>query len=318
MFKTEICGIFGIRYPIVLGGMVWAGGSALAAAVSEAGGLGLLGAGGMSVKDVEEETAKIMEATSKPFGMNVPLVRPDAGDLIDAALKGGAAAISTSSGSPKLFTRSIKDRGAKVLHVVSSLKFAKKCEEAGVDVIAAEGVEAGGHNGRDEITTMVLTPQVAGAVGTPVIAAGGIADGRGFVAALALGAKGVQMGTRFLATHESAAHRNVKEAIVGMKDTDSTITGRTAGSPTRCIRNKLTDTIIAEENKGTPPEKLYEMIGEGRWVAACVEGDVEEGSVYCGQVGGAVKELKSAKQVIDDIIAEAEEVVKSIQALANS
>jgi len=295
--------------------MLWIGRSTLAAAVSEAGGLGLLGAGGMPIEEIIDECKKIREQTQKPFGINVPLVRPDSDEMITAALENGASVIATSSGSPKKYTTLIQERGGKVIHVVANVTFAQKSEDAGVDVIAAEGYEAGGHNGHDEITTMALIPQVTDAVNTPVIAAGGIADGRGFVAALALGAKGVQMGTRFLATHEAAAHENYKSSIVHLTDTGTCITGRTTVGPTRAIRNSLTDMIVKAEHEGAKPEKLFEMIGEGRSAKACIEGDCQEGSLYCGQIGGHIKELKSARDVIHDMVAEARGVAASIQAM---
>lgn len=315
MFKTKICDILNIQYPIILGGMVWVGRSELAAAVSVAGGLGLLGAGGMSIEEIESECDNIRQKTDKPFGINIPLLRPDAQEMINVAAAHGASVISTSSGSPSKFTAIIKDKGLKVIHVVSAVKFAKKCEQAGVDIIVAEGFEAGGHNGFDEITTMALTPQVARAVKTPVVAAGGIADGNGFVAALALGAQGVQIGTRFMATHESAAHQNVKDAVLRLEDNGTSITGRTTVGPTRSIKNSLTDMINEEERKGTPPEKLFEIIGGGRSLSACVEGDCVEGSVYCGQIGGAINTIKSVKEVIDEIINEAGLVIGSLNTL---
>lgn len=211
----------------------------------------------------------------------------------------------------------IQDSGGKVIHVIANVTFAKKSEDAGVDVIAAEGYEAGGHNGHDEITTMALIPQVVNAVDTPVIAAGGIADGRGFVAALALGAKGVQMGTRFLATHEAAAHKNYKAAIIDLNDSGTCVTGRTTIGPTRAIKNSLTDMIIKAELDGAKPEELSEMIGEGRSAKACIEGDCQEGSMYCGQIGGHIKEIKSAADVIDDMVAEAENIMKSMNTYMN-
>jgi enoyl-[acyl-carrier protein] reductase II len=315
MFKTEICEIFGIQYPIILGGMVWVGKSALVAAVSDAGGLGLLGTGGMPIDEIIMEIERVKQRTSKPFGVNIPLVRPDAEEMINVSIDKGASVISTGSGSPKKFTRMIKDRGQKVMHVVSSVSFAEKCADVGVDVIVAEGYEAGGHNGFDETTTMALTPQIVNAVDIPVVAAGGISDGRGFVAALALGAKGVQMGTRFLATHESAAHPDVKQAVINLKDNGTCITGRTTVGPTRSIRNRFTDMIVEAEKKGTPPEKLFEMVGGERSVKAFIEGDCVEGSVYCGQIAGNFRELKGAREVIDDIIKEAERIVDSLHRL---
>jgi len=314
MFKTEICELFGIEYPILLGGMVWIGRAALAAAVSEAGGLGLLAAGGMTLEEIEGDIREIKKHTKKPFGVNIPLMRPDAAEMIDVSISGGASVISTSAGSPKRFTGMIKDRGCRAIHVVSSVPFAEKSAEAGVDAIVAEGFEAGGHNGFDEIATMALLPQVVDAVDVPVIAAGGIADGRGFVAALSLGARGVQMGTRFVATHESAAHQNFKDAVLNVTDSGTTITGRAIG-PTRGIKNRLTEKIHDAERRNVSREELLDLIGEGRSAMASVNGDVEEGSVYCGQIGGMIKEIKSVQDVIDDIIAEARDVVDSVKML---
>jgi enoyl-[acyl-carrier protein] reductase II len=313
MFRTDICEILGIEYPIILGGMLWIGKGDLVAAVSDAGGLGLLGAGGMLVEEIVLELKNVKEKTDKPFGVNIPLVRPDSDEMIQASLDNGASVIATSSGSPKKFTRVIQDQGGKVIHVVANVTFARKCEDAGVDIIAAEGYEAGGHNGHDEITTMALIPQIATAVKTPVVAAGGIADGRGLVAALALGAKGVQMGTRFLATHEASAHDNYKAAVVNLSDDGTCVTGRTTVGPTRAVKNRLTSMIVEAELKGAKPEALFEMIGEGRSAKACIEGDCEEGSLYCGQIGGHIKEIKSAGEVISEMIREAETIVNSLK-----
>jgi enoyl-[acyl-carrier protein] reductase II len=313
MFKTPLCDLFGIEYPIILGGMLWVGKANLTAAVSEAGGLGIMGAGGMRIDEIESEIAIIKEKTRKPFGVNIPLVRPDSEEMIDAAITNGASVIATSAGSPQKFTRMIQDRGCRVIHVVANVKFAQKSAEAGVDAVAAEGYEAGGHNGHDEITTMALLPQVSSTVQIPVIAAGGIADGRGLVAAFALGAQGVQMGTRFLATYESGAHEKYKDAVIRMADDDTCVTGRTTIGPTRAIKNKLTAMIVNAEKGGATPEDLFELIGEGRSIKACIEGDCEEGSMYCGQIGGHIKTLKSAKQVIEDVIAEAKAVITSLQ-----
>jgi len=314
MFKTPLCDLFGMEYPIILGGMLWVGKADLTAAVSEAGGLGIMGAGGMRIDEIESEIAMIKEKTQKPFGVNIPLVRPDSEEMINTCIENGASIITTSSGSPKKFTRMIQGRGCRVIHVIANVKFAKKSEEAGVDAVAAEGYEAGGHNGHDEITTMALIPQVSSVVHIPVIAAGGISDGNGLVAALALGAQGVQMGTRFLATHESAAHEKYKHAVIQMADDETSVTGRTTIGPTRAIKNKLTDMIIDAEKGGATPEELFELIGEGRSIKACIEGDCEEGSMYCGQIGGHIKDLKSAKQVVEDVMTEAKSVITSLQA----
>lgn len=312
MFKTEVCEILGIEYPIILGGMLWVGGGRLTAAVSDAGGFGLLGAGGLTLEQMEAELEKIRKTTDKPFGVNVPLLRPDAEDMIETAVRGGASAIATATGSPAKFTKAIKDKGCRVLHIVPNVAFALKAEAAGVDVVVAEGHEAGGHNGYDEITTMALVPQVAGAVKIPVVAAGGIADGKGLAAALALGAKGVQMGTRFLMANESDAHDNIKEFILNMSDNGTIITGRTTIGPTRAAKNKLTDMIVKAENEGADSAELSEIIGEGRSFMACFNGDCENGTVYCGQIGGHIKELKSAAEIIRNTIREAAETISAL------
>ena len=315
MFKTSICDLFNIKYPIILGGMLWVGKADLVAAVSDAGGLGVLGAGGMTIEEITSEFKIVKNKTDKPFGVNIPLVRPDSEDMINAAIKAGAKVIVTSSGSPVKFTKMIQNQGCRVMHVVANVKFAKKSEDAGVDAIAAEGYEAGGHNGKDEITTMALIPQITEAVNIPVVAAGGIADGKGLAAALSLGAKGVQMGTRFVASNESAAHENFKDLLLTIDDIGTCITGRTTIGPTRAIKNRLTEMIEEAEGKGATSEELFEMIGEGRSIKACIEGDVEQGSMYCGQIGGKIKELKTSKQIIDDVIAEARTVIDGLSAL---
>ncbi len=318
MFKTEICDILGIEYPIILGGMIWVGRSELVAAVSDAGGLGLLGAGGMSIPEIEQDLEEVRQKTRKPFGVNIPLVRPDAEDLIQASIQAGASVISTSAGSPKRYTQKIKDQGVKTIHVAFNVAGARKSAEAGVDVVVVEGFEAGGHNGVDEMTTMAMVPQAVREVDVPVVAAGGICDGKGFVAALALGAKGVQMGTRFIATHESAPHPNVKEAVLNVKDNGTCITGRTLAGPTRAVKNKLSEMILEAEKQGTSPEELLEMIGEGRSIKACVEGDCDEGTVYCGQIGGCVDTIKSAREVIEETIAEARTIIEGLQPMVRA
>ena len=269
----------------------------------------------MTIPEIEQDLEEVKQKTQKPFGVNIPLVRPDAEDLIQASIKAGASVISTSAGSPKRYTQKIKDQGARVIHVAFNVAGARKSAEAGVDVVVVEGFEAGGHNGVDEMTTMAMVPQAVRAVDVPVVAAGGICDGKGFVAALALGAKGVQMGTRFIATHESAPHPNVKNAVLGVTDNGTCITGRTLAGPTRAVRNKLSERILEAEKQGTSPEDLLEMIGEGRSIKACVEGDCDEGTVYCGQIGGYVREIKSAAEVIEETIAEAKAIVTSLQSL---
>lgn len=311
MFRTEICDLFGIKYPIIQGGMVWVSYHALCAAVSEAGGLGILAAGSMAIDELREEIRLVKSKTKKPFGINVPIAKPDSDVLIDLAIEEGVNVISTSAGNPKRFTRDIQDAGLKVIHVSPSPTLAVKAAEAGVDAVAAEGIEAGGHDGFEEITTMTLIPQVVEKLDIPVIAAGGIADSRGFVAALALGAKGVQIGTRFAATPEAMGHPRFKESILKANDTGTVITGRHIG-PTRCVRNKLAEEIIEKEKSGISPQDLLKFIGPGRSRLATTQGEVEEGTIYCGQIAGLISELKSAAEVIEEIIKGAEALVKEL------
>ena len=313
MIRTEICDIFGIEVPIILGGMLWVGKAELVAAVSEAGGLGLLAAGALSPEEIAAEIERVKRLTRKPFGVNVPLLTPGAEALIETSIAGGATTISTSAGNPRRFTSAIKEKGCSVMHVVANVSFAVNAEESGADAVVVEGYEAGGHNGLDEITTMALVPQVADAVTIPVIAAGGIFDGRGLVAAMALGAAGVQLGTRFLASHEAAAHPNYKDAVLKMPDNGTCVTGRNTVGPTRAIKNRLTDRIMEAERRCAEPEELSELIGEGRSAMAAFEGECNEGTLYCGQIGGAIRELKNAGEIIDDIMAEAASVMASFQ-----
>jgi enoyl-[acyl-carrier protein] reductase II len=312
MFGTEVCKLLGIDYPIIQGGMVWVSYSELCAAVSEAGGLGVLAGGSMTPEELLEQVRKVKAKTSKPFGVNIPIARPESERLVKISLEEGVNVIFTSAGNPKKFTQQIHDAGKKVIHVSPSATLALKAADAGVDAVVAEGIEAGGHDGFEEITTMTLIPQVVEKVDIPVIAAGGIGDSRGFVAALALGAKGVQIGTRFAATHEAACHQNFKKAIVEANDTGTVITGRKMG-PTRCIKNKLTETILEAESKGASAQELFQLIGTGRSRRASVDGDVEEGTIYCGQIAGLIKDLKSVKEVITEIIEGAEILLNSLQ-----
>ncbi len=311
MFRTEICDLFGIKYPILQGGMVWVSYHELCAAVSEAGGLGILAAGSMGPEELQKEIRLVKSKTKNPFGINVPIVKPDSDDLINVAIQEGVNVISTSAGNPMRFAKRIHDAGLKVIHVSPSATLAVKAAEAGVDAVVAEGIEAGGHDGFEEITTMTLVPQVVEKLDIPVIAAGGIADSRGFVAALALGAKGVQIGTRFAATHEAIAHPKFKDAILKANDMGTVITGRRFG-PTRCVRNKLTEQIIEAENRGASPEELLAFIGIGRSRRASMEGDVEEGTIYCGQIAGLIGDLKNARDVVAEIIEGAGALVKDL------
>lgn len=313
MFRTKLCEILGIQYPIIQGGMVWICMHELVAAVSEAGGLGVLAGGSMTTDELAQEIELTKAGTKKPFGVNIPLLRPDAEALIDTTIAGGAAAIVSSAGNPNRFTKKIQDAGLKVVHVSPNVGLAAKAEAAGVDAIVGEGIEAGGHDGFDEITTMALIPQLVEWVKVPVIAAGGIADARGFVAALALGAQGVQMGTRFAATFEARAHPKFKDAILGVGDTGTTVSARTLG-PTRAVKNKLTERIAEAEKACVPREQLLELIGEGRSRMASVDGDVDEGTVYCGQIGGLIRELMHAGDVVREVVEGAERLVRELGA----
>ncbi len=313
MFRTRLCDILGIQYPIVQGGMVWICMHELTAAVSEAGGLGVLAGGSMTPEELTEEIRLTKAATKKPFGVNIPLLRPDAETLIDTTIAGGAGVVVSSAGNPKRFTKKIHDAGLLVVHVSPNVGLAVKAQDAGVDAIVGEGIEAGGHDGFDEITTMALIPQLVGRLQVPVIAAGGIADARGFVAALALGAQGVQMGTRFAATFEARAHAKFKEAILSVDDTGTIISARTLG-PTRAVKNRLTEKIAQAERACVSKEELYDLIGEGRSRMAAVDGDVEEGTVYCGQIGGLITELMHAGDVVRDTIEGAQRLVAELGA----
>lgn len=311
MFRTELCELLRIKYPIIQGGMVWVSYHELCATVSEAGGLGILAGGSMVPDELRKEVRLVKGKTEKPFGVNVPIVKPDAEALINVAIEEGVDVISTSAGNPMRFTKKIQEAGLRVIHVSPSPTLAAKAVEAGVDAVVAEGIEAGGHDGFDQITTMALVPQVVDRVQIPVIAAGGIADSRGFVAALALGAKGVQMGTRFAATHEALGHERFKASILKANDRGTVITGRHIG-PTRCVRNKLAERILEAEKGGISPEDLLALIGPGRSRRATSEGDVEEGTVYCGQIAGLFAELKGAAEVVKEIIEGAEVLVKEL------
>jgi enoyl-[acyl-carrier protein] reductase II len=315
MFKTEICDLLDIKYPVIQGGMVWVSYSDLAGAVSEAGGLGVLAGGSMTPEELKEEIRLVKSKTQKPFGVNIPVVRPESENLLRVSIDEGTHVIFTSAGNPRRFTQEIHDADRKVIHVSPSATLAQKAADAGVDAVVAEGIEAGGHDGYEEITTMALIPMVVSKLDIPVIAAGGIADSRGFLAALALGAKGVQIGTRFAATHEALGHPNFKKAILNVNDSGTVITGRKLG-PTRCVRNKLAAMILEIEQKGATREELFRLIGTGRSQRATREGDVEEGTIYCGQIAGLITELKSVKQVITEIIEGAEKLINNLQALS--
>ena len=319
MKKTRLCDLLGIEYPIIQGGMVWIANAELAAAVSNAGGLGLISpTAGMSqdgdqVENLKKQIEIAKSLTPKPFGVNLPILNnPQIDDLVTTVINAKVKVVVTAAGNPALYTSRFKEAGVKVLHLVAAVRHAQSAEKRGVDAVIAEGYEAGGHNGLDELTTFTLIPQVAEAVAIPVVAAGGIADARGVVAALALGADGVQMGTRFIATCECAAHQNFKEAILQASDVDTTITGRKLG-PTRILKNEVATKILDMEAAGASVEELLAFIGSGRSRIGQFEGDMVNGEAYCGSIAGMIKEIKSVGEVIKSIADNYDTVLSSLR-----
>ncbi|MGD0353137.1 MAG: nitronate monooxygenase [Dehalococcoidia bacterium] len=319
MKKTRLCELLGIEYPIIQGGMVWIANAELAAAVSNAGGLGLISPNaGMShngdqVENLKKQIEIAKGLTSKPFGVNLPILNnPQIEALVDAVIKAKVKVVATAAGNPALYTSRFKEAGIKVLHLVAAVRHAQSAERRGVDAVIAEGYEAGGHNGLDELTTLTLVPQVADAVSIPVVAAGGIADARGLVAALALGADGVQMGTRFVATRECAAHQNFKDAIVKATDTDTAITGRKLG-PTRILKNEIATKLLDMEAAGASAEELQAFIGSSRSRTGQFEGDLANGEAYCGSIAGMIKEIKSVAEVIQSIVENYDKVLARLR-----
>jgi len=307
---NRVTDLFGIEYPIILGGMVWCGGWRLAAAVSEAGGLGLIGAGSMHPEVLQEHIVKCKEATRKPFGVNVPLLYPEIERIMKIIIAEKVPVVFTSAGNPKTWTKTLKDEGIKVAHVVSSSKFAVKCQEAGVDAVVAEGFEAGGHNGIEETTTMVLIPHVRQAIDIPLIAAGGIATGGAMLAAFALGAEGVQIGTRFALTEESSASDEFKRLCVSLKEGDTMLALKKIGA-TRLIKNEFYDKVKAAEDSGASAEQMKELLGKGRAKRGIFEGDLVEGELEIGQIASLLKDLPPAKEALGQIVEEYNEKVKA-------
>jgi enoyl-[acyl-carrier protein] reductase II len=308
---TRITELFGIEYPLNSAGMVWVSGWKLAAAVSNAGGLGLIGAGSMKPELLREHIHKIKAATAKPWGVNLPLTRGDVEDLLAVIVDEGVKIIFTSSGNPALFAPRLKEKGMTVVHVVAAVKHALKAEAAGVDAVVAEGFEAGGHNGFDEITTLALIPQVVDAVKIPVIAAGGIADGRQMLASMVLGAEGVQIGTAFAATVESSAHDRYKQSIVDAHDGATVLTFKKV-SPLRMLKTPFALKVMEEEAAGRSKEELRALNGKGRERMGIFEGNWDEGEFEMGQSSGLVKEILPATQVVEKFIREYEQAKKTI------
>lgn len=301
--NNRISSLFATRYPLIQAGMIWASGWRLASAVSNAGGLGLLGAGSMYPDVLREHIQKCKAATDQPFGVNVPLLYPDIDQLMNIIVEEKVPIVFTSAGNPKTWTGFLKERGIKVVHVVSSSKFAKKAEEAGCDAVVAEGFEAGGHNGREETTTMVLIPAVRAAVSIPVIAAGGIATGTQMLAAMVLGADGVQVGSRFVCTPEASSHLAFKEAIIKAGEGDTQLAMKKV-VPVRLLKNKFAEEIKAAELRGASEEELKQILGRARAKKGMFEGDMEEGELEIGQVSALIHEIKPAAAVVEEIMME--------------
>lgn len=301
--KNKICELFNIEQPIIQGGMIWCSGWRLASAVSNAGGLGLIGSGSMYPDMLREHIQKCKKSTNKPFGVNVPLLYPDIDKLMEIIIDEDVKVVFTSAGNPKTWTTHLQYYGIKVAHVVSNVKFAKKCEEAGVDAIVAEGFEAGGHNGREETTTMCLIPMVRDAISKPLIAAGGIARGSQMLATMVLGADGVQVGSRFAATDEASAHINFKNAIVNAKEGDTELSLKQL-TPVRLLKNKFYADVKEAELKGATKEHLAELLGKRRSKHGMFEGDMDEGELEIGQVSGFINEIKPARIVLNEIVDE--------------
>lgn len=310
MFNSKICEILEIQYPIFQGAMAWIADSSLAAAVSNAGGLGIIAAGNAPVEVVREEIRKTKQLTNKPFGVNIMLLSPYAEEITDLVCEEGIKVITTGAGNPGKYMDKWKSKGIKVIPVVPSVALAKRMERAGADAVIVEGCEAGGHIG--ELTTMVLVPQVVDAIDIPVIAAGGIGDGRGVAAAFMLGADGVQLGTRFLVADECNVHENYKQKVLSAKDIDTVVTARCTGHPVRVIRNKLARKYLDLEKQGISKEEM-EGLGTGTLRKAVVEGDVDAGSIMAGQISGLVKKKQSCSEIIQELFTEAESVVSAFR-----
>ena len=314
MNKNKICELFNIEKPIIQAGMIWCSGWELASAVSNAGGLGLIGSGSMYPDILRGHIKKCKQATNKPFGVNIPLLYPNIEEHIKIIIEEGVKIVFTSAGNPKIWTNHLKQHGIIVVHVVSALKFALKCVEAGVDAIVAEGFEAGGHNGKEETTTFVLIPQIKSSISLPIIAAGGIATGTQMAAAFTLGADGVQIGSRFVATFESSAHENFKNKIIQAKEGDTQLTLKQL-TPVRLIKNKFFDEVIQAEQSGASIEELKNLLGKARAKKGMFEGDLIDGELEIGQVSASINEIKSAAEVVNEIYSDFKSVIKKISQL---
>lgn len=309
---NRICQLFGIQYPVIQGGMVWCSGWRLASAVSNAGGLGLIGAGSMHPEVLRGHIRKCQSTTDKPFGVNVPLMYPEIDALMNILVEEGVKIVFTSAGNPKTWTGFLKGHGIKVAHVVSSSKFAVKCEQAGVDAIVAEGFEAGGHNGREETTTLCLIPAVRRATTLPLIAAGGIGTGNAMLATFALGAEGVQIGTRFALTEESSAHENFKQLCLNLNEGDTKLLLKKL-SPTRLVKGEFTTAVEEAEARGASAEEMKELLGKGRSKKGIFEGNLQEGELEIGQVASLFREMQTVSEVMKEIMEDFRKGMEKIQ-----
>ena len=313
--KNRITELFNIQYPIIQAGMIWCSGWELASTVSNAGGLGIIGSGSMYPDILDEQIAKCKAKTSKPFAVNLPMLYPNIEEHIQTILKHKVSIVFTSAGNPKTYTERLKKEGIKVVHVVSSLKFALKAQQAGVDAIVAEGFEAGGHNGRDETTTLCLIPMVKEQITIPLIAAGGIATGGAMLACMALGADGVQIGSRFVASHESSAHINFKKAVINAKEGDTELTLKEL-TPVRLMKNEFHSSVKEAYSKNASTKELSELLGRGRAKKGMFEGDLKNGELEIGQIAGLMDELLSAEQIITDLVKEFNDVQNKLSKIS--
>jgi enoyl-[acyl-carrier protein] reductase II len=300
---NPICQLFNIKYPLVQAGMVWCSGWELAAAVSNAGGLGIIGSGSMYPDVLKTHIEKCKAATDKPFGVNIPLLYPDIDKQMQVIIESGVKIVFTSAGNPNTWTKILKEQGITVVHVIANTKFAKKAEDTGVDAVVAEGFEAGGHNGREETTTFCLVPLVKKAVKIPVIAAGGIGTGRGMLAAMALGADGVQIGSRFVASEEASAHANFKNRIITSAEGDTQLMMKKL-TPVRLLKNYFYDLVKSAEEKNASTEELATLLGKGRAKKGMFEGNMEEGELEIGQIAALIRDIKPAAEIVAEIINE--------------
>ncbi|RMA58529.1 NAD(P)H-dependent flavin oxidoreductase [Ulvibacter antarcticus] len=312
--ENKITELFGIKYPLIQAGMIWNSGWRLASAVSNAGGLGLLGAGSMYPEILREHIVKCKKATDRPFGVNVPMLYPNIEEIINIIISEGVKIVFTSAGNPKTHTARLKENGITVVHVVSSVKFALKAEAAGVDAVVAEGFEAGGHNGREETTTFTLIPMVKEQLKVPLIAAGGIATGRGMLAAMVLGADAVQVGSRFVASEESSSHRAFKKLVVDAKEGATLLTLKEL-APVRMMKNKFFEEVMQLYTTNPSKEQLIELLGRARAKKGMFEGDLENGELEIGQIAGLIHDIRPAAQIVEDMIAEFEIAKKEVAKL---